>query len=1101
MAVLSRPDEDGPGPLDGLRPEALATAVQAAMQSGLVDDLDWLARPAAGVALYKLAAVLPSGAEQRDLGRRVLARMLADSADSFTAIATAMARAGGKALSSRAIRARLALVCELPLAHAINDGPLALALVSRRELAREWVGVPSTTSLPSRRLAAKLLERAAREAARRAQLGDPHALRAFESDTVRDAWKRLLADRESLVWRYVAVARGLCAPWVPALKKEIEDGLAEGMTPTEWRRAATSLAAFGAIKPYEAVEMTAGVVERGLFTWEDPASASAFVWGLPRTIEAEPEAAAEMLNGVMTGTPPEIAEAIAELRFEYGPSEVLTTASARALDRLRRDKRKKLGQDDGADALFQEIARDLGETQREDPPIRDLVAQALDAYATDGAHAASVKARALLGPANAAMDALEAVASEDGAEGSEGKIARRTAMAVLRDLDLSLHERNVVADLLELDASVETVRSDHARLDAVRERFAAWVVTSETEQDRAATTEGRLRQPTLRLRRLRALLHLVDGEIGDGDDVARAERLRTLWLRTVKALLEHFDRDPVPVLRRTVLASLARALDALVHLGAFDVADALLVLAQRIKTTSDVSALAEASMHPDLRIALSRYATFLLESDAIAPLAEDSPRLPAPPCLAAIQELADDIVSDASARTDALRTVLVRLRESLEAVASAGSLHVLAGGGGGSPDVIEAVEAAAAGLAQMCATANGRLERDSVPPTVGRRRLLSVAVARTLAGGDASLALGPALDELVMGLPHGIARLVLGLVAGLDELPHERPSYTDTSVQVADRLPAWLPARRTIGGFYVVRSLGSGGGGSVLIVNRVEDRHDPNAERFALKVPDYNATAARSVSQEQFLKLFRDEASALIMLPNHSHLARFVTFDLSARPLPILVMELIEGVTLERLLESEAFDMKRCLKALDDVLAGLEAMHELGTGHLDIKPSNVVLRRGNEAVLVDFGLSGRNIRPGCGTGPYGAPEVWGVVPDGHLATPPAADVYSFACLAFEMLTGTVLFEAPNEVAQIAMHIAHDGDPERMRVLATNPGIRPLVEVLGGALRRDPRERPTAVELRREIRSVARMVEETPWPVALPGPKKPKLELVLDTTIR
>lgn len=1099
MAVLSRPGDDGPGPLDGLRPEALASAVQTAMQSGLVDDLDWLARPAAGVALYKLAAVLPSGVEQRELGRRVLARMLADGADSFTAIATAMARAGGKALASRPIRARLALVCELPLAHAINDGPLALALVSRRELAREWVGVPSTTSLPSRRLAAKLLERAAREAARRAQLGDPHALRAFDSDTVRDAWKRLLADRESLVWRYVAVARGLCAPWVPALKKEIEDDLAEGRSPTEWRRAATSLAAFGAVKPYEAIEITATLVERGLFTWEDPASASAFIWGLPRTIEAEPEAAAEMMKVVMGGTPPEIAEAVAELRFEYGPSKVLATASARALDLLRRDKRKKLGQDDGADALFQEIARDLEEAEREDPPLRDLVAKALDAFATDGSRAAGIMARALLGPANAAMDALEAVASEDGAEGSEGKIARRTAMAVLRDLDLGLHERNVVADLLELDASVENVRDDHAALDAVRERFAAWVVTSEIEQDRAATTEGRLRQPTLRLRRLRALLHLVDGEIGDGDDVVRADRLRTLWLRTVKALLDHFDRDPVPVLRRTVLAALARALDALVHLGAFDVADALLLLARRIKTTSDMSALAEASMHPDLRIALSRYARFLLESDAIAPIEADSPRLPAPACLTAIQELADDIVSDASARTEALRTVLVRLREALEAVSSAGSLHALTGGSGGSPDVIEAVEAAAAGLAQMCAAASSRLERDSAPTTLGRRRLLSVAVARTLAGGEASLA--PALDELVMGLPHGLARLVVGLIAGLDELPHERPSYTDASVHVADRLPAWLPARRTIGGFYVVRSLGSGGGGSVLIVNRVEDRHDPNAERFALKVPDYNATAARSVSQEQFLKLFRDEASALIMLPNHAHLARFVTFDLSARPLPILVMELIEGVTLERLVESQALDMKRCLKTLDDVLAGLEAMHELGTGHLDIKPSNVVVRRGNEAVLVDFGLSGRNIRPGCGTGPYGAPEVWGVVPDGHVATPPAADVYSFACLAFEMLTGSVLFEAPNEVAQIAMHIAHDGEPERMRLLATHPGIRPLVEVLVNALRRDPRERPTASELRREIRSVARMVEEIPWPVALSGPKKPKLELVLDTTIR
>jgi hypothetical protein len=1085
MAVLARPSSEGPGPLEGLRPEALVRGVHAALQSGLVDDLDWLARPAAGVALYKLAAALPSGGEQRELGRRVLARMLADSADSFTAIATAMARAGGKGLASRAIRARVALVCELPLTHGINDGPLALALVTRRDLAREWVALPSTKSLPSRRLAAKLLERAAREAARRAQLGDMHALRAFESDTVIGAWQRLLADRESLVWRHVAVARGLCAAWVPALRGEIEDSLKEGSTPTEWRRGATSLAAFGAIAPSEAIEITNALVERGLFTWEDPASASAFVWGMPRTIEAEPEAAATMLHAVMGVTPPEIAEAIAELRFEHGPSDVVERAEARALELLRRDKRKKLGQDDGADALFQDVARDLEPTERDDPPLRDLVAQALGAFATDGARAANERARALLGPAKAALDALEAVAREDGAEGSEGKLARRTSMAVLRDLDLSLHERSVVADLLELDVSVENVRTDQSALDAVRERFAAWVVSSESSQDASGVSTGRLRQPTLRLRRLRALLHLVDGEIGDGDDVVRADRLRTLWLRTVKALLDHFDRDPVPVLRRTVLASLARALDALVHLEACDVAEALLLLAQRIRTTRDMSALAEASMHPDLRLALSRYAAFLLESDAIEAVDPASTSLPPDACLHALQMLADEIAPEASARTEAFRVVLVRLREALEALGSVGSLNALSGAsGGGAAEVVEAFETEAGALAQMCAGANGRFDPQTAPRSTAQRRLLSAAITRALSGADQELRLGPALEEITSALPHGIARLVVGLLSGLTELPLEGTSPADASIHVTDRLPAWLSARRTIGGFFVVRSLGIGGAGSVLVVNRVEDRHDPGAERFALKVPDYNATAARSVSQEQFLELFRHEASALITLPNHTHLARFVTFDLAARPLPILVMELIEGVTLERLIDTLAFDMKRCLKALDDVLAGLEAMHEVGTGHLDLKPANVILRGGNEAVLVDFGLAGRNIRTGCGTGPYGAPEVWGVVPDGHVATPPAADVYSFACLAFEMLTATVLFDAPNEVAQIAMHVAHDGAPEPMRRLAANPAIAPLAELLGDALRRDPRERPSAADLRREIRSVARMVEDAAWPIAL-----------------
>jgi serine/threonine protein kinase len=137
-------------------------------------------------------------------------------------------------------------------------------------------------------------------------------------------------------------------------------------------------------------------------------------------------------------------------------------------------------------------------------------------------------------------------------------------------------------------------------------------------------------------------------------------------------------------------------------------------------------------------------------------------------------------------------------------------------------------------------------------------------------------------------------------------------------------------------------------------------------------------------------------------------------------------------------------------------------------------------------VLVDFGLAGRKIRPGCGTGPYGAPEVWGVVPNDYHPQPMASDIYSFGCLAFEMLTGKVLFDAPNEVTQITMHVAHDGTPSAMRSLIANPEVGPLAEVLVGALRRDPRRRPTAEELRSDIRAVASMVEDARWPVALGG---------------
>jgi serine/threonine protein kinase len=227
--------------------------------------------------------------------------------------------------------------------------------------------------------------------------------------------------------------------------------------------------------------------------------------------------------------------------------------------------------------------------------------------------------------------------------------------------------------------------------------------------------------------------------------------------------------------------------------------------------------------------------------------------------------------------------------------------------------------------------------------------------------------------------------------------------------------------------------------------------------------------------------MFREEASALLTLPAHKNLARFVTFDAGARPKPILVMELVEGAMLERMIESGTFDMPRALKVLDDVLAGLEAMHGVGVGHLDLKPSNVVLRRDDEAVLVDFGLAGRKVRPGCASGPYGAPEVW-TVPEGPPLSPMPVDVYAFGCLAFETLTGRVLFDADNETEQIARHITHDGLPPMLRGLGENRKLASLVELIFSTLRRDPQNRPTVTRLRADLRQVTPDLVRLPWPI-------------------
>src|SRR5690606_158889 len=209
--------------------------------------------------------------------------------------------------------------------------------------------------------------------------------------------------------------------------------------------------------------------------------------------------------------------------------------------------------------------------------------------------------------------------------------------------------------------------------------------------------------------------------------------------------------------------------------------------------------------------------------------------------------------------------------------------------------------------------------------------------------------------------------------------------------------------------------------GSLFRARRVEEDGDLLAQEVVLKVPHDSAALAAHVPEEELLAQFRAEASALAAIPVHPNLARILAFDVSARPKPYLVMELVEGRTLETELEECTLTMDRVMDILDGILAGLDAMHATGVGHLDIKPDNVILRRGSgEATLVDFGLSGRTVRKRCGNPTYSAPEVWN--DDRQPESAFAADVYSFSCLAFELLTRKPLFEADDFFGVIRQHM-------------------------------------------------------------------------------
>jgi hypothetical protein len=641
-----------------------------------------------------------------------------------------------------------------------------------------------------------------------------------------------------------------------------------------------------------------------------------------------------------------------------------------------------------------------------------------------------------------------------------GSPARR--LALLRELDLGLLESEAEGALLALDrgANVGGRAELAGRLGLLLEACATG----------ASSPGGSL---LFEQRALRALLHLVDARFAEGLGETERGDERARWVRVARSLALHNRGEQAPTpLRRARTATVARALDALVREQSAEPVDAALAAWAWLAMPADLDVLAEATMHPEVAAVAAALASF--ERTAGDDLA------------GALIALAAELPAGSSHRMDTLRGAIQRLQRGLDAVVRAPTLASLLDRSGEAS--LELVDGALPLVAQLTSGALLRalgVEPTELPPRVALAELVaSVLIAGREGGADDARArlveevalLGRTLSALA---PRGLFQRVAALLRRLPEIPDGR---TDGSASVgpgAAPLPVWLPPRRTMGGFFVHKNLGSGALGSVFVATRVEERHNPEAERFALKVPDYDARAASTLSEAEFLRIFRKEATALLELPEHPNLPRFVTFDAGAKPKPILVMELVEGPSVERLLEAKALTVPKCFELFEGVLGGLEAMHQLGIGHLDLKPSNIIVRPSGESVLVDFGLAGRAIRPGCTTAAYAAPEVWGTSP----GSPLTADVYAFGCLAFEVLTGDTLFEADTDVALVAQHLAHDGLPPKVRALAADPRLEPIGMLLFECLRREPRARIVVSALRRELSRLGASISAQPWPLA------------------
>ena len=198
---------------------------------------------------------------------------------------------------------------------------------------------------------------------------------------------------------------------------------------------------------------------------------------------------------------------------------------------------------------------------------------------------------------------------------------------------------------------------------------------------------------------------------------------------------------------------------------------------------------------------------------------------------------------------------------------------------------------------------------------------------------------------------------------------------------------------------------------------------------------------------------FLDEAQALADL-RHPHVVQLLDYGV-VEGQRYLVLEYLEGGTLAPLCGQ--LPEARALRLASQVLTALEAGHQHGVLHRDVKPGNVMLDSGGDARLTDFGLalfSGRRVRTRTGillgTPEYMAPELFRGEPASE-----ASDLFAWGCLLHALLRG----ESP--VQGSIGEIGRDMIQGRWRPPRL-PG--PVGQVLAGVLDPDPARRMGAPEV-------------------------------------
>ncbi|MFF4551325.1 serine/threonine-protein kinase [Streptomyces sp. NPDC001435] len=255
-----------------------------------------------------------------------------------------------------------------------------------------------------------------------------------------------------------------------------------------------------------------------------------------------------------------------------------------------------------------------------------------------------------------------------------------------------------------------------------------------------------------------------------------------------------------------------------------------------------------------------------------------------------------------------------------------------------------------------------------------------------------------------------------------------------------------------IAGYQVEREIGRGGMGVVYLAKDLR-----LGRAVALKVLAFELT-----HNDAFRRRFINESRVAAAI-DHPHIVPIFGAG-EANGVLYIAMRCVSGPDLGTLLDRDGpLPVTGAMRIAAQVASALDAAHEHGLVHGDVKPGNILVARSNVgddpyyAYLVDFGLAKPSLDASfttvgefVGTLEYVAPEqISGRPVDGRR------DLYSLACVVYESLAGEPVFQRDDDVALLWAH-QYDSPPD---LSGRCPGLAPAVDnVMAKAMAKAPEDR-------------------------------------------